>query len=337
MKSIHRAGLASALALVLFLADAGRAAAQAAPTPPPVSGRRLSDPTSILPADVLARVELLRANVELLRIFMGKPAAPAPLLRVEGAQPREVYSQALTLQLRANRLSFEQVRVVRSESVRLEQVARPADVFAVVDAALASILLVKQELGIDTVVAEQMRPESTTPSEVFNATVAAGSAIDHLMDQQTSPSQVFQLVTGAVYSAATLHAIIPNGPTLPDEPAFEANKSPFDVFQRMLRCYVLIRELADTAAGMDTLRFEVDPDQMTAVAPDDVEDLAALILEQLDAVHRAFPAASSQNRAYYPGRRFPAHVYQRAGLLEQILDDLAVASRSGRLRTKQGG
>jgi hypothetical protein len=88
---------------------------------------------------------------------------------------------------------------------------------------------------------------------------------------------------------------------------------------------------------MNTLRFEVDPGQMTTVAPDDVEDLAALILEQLDAVHRVFPAASSQNRAYYPGRRFPAHVYQRAGLLERILDDLAVASRSGQLRTKQGG
>ncbi len=88
---------------------------------------------------------------------------------------------------------------------------------------------------------------------------------------------------------------------------------------------------------METLRFEVDPEGINAVTPNDVEDLAALILEHMDAIHRAFPNASSKNRAYYPGRRFPAHTYQRAGLLEQILDDLAVAGETGRLASQQGG
>ena len=41
-------------------------------TPPPVSGQRLSAPDSILPADVLARVELLRESAEVLRRYMGK-------------------------------------------------------------------------------------------------------------------------------------------------------------------------------------------------------------------------------------------------------------------------
>ncbi len=337
MKRTHRTGLAGALALVVFAMGVEPVAADGASTPPPASGRRLSDPTSILPADTLARVELIRANVELLRVFMGKPVAPAALLRVEGAQPPEVYSQARTLQLAANRLAFEQVRVVRSESVRLEQIARPADVFSVVDAALASILLVKQDLRIETAVAEQMRPESTTPSEVFNAIVAAGSEIDQLLERRTSPSDVFQLVTAAVYTAASLHAIIPNGPPLPDEPPFEPGKSPSDVYHRMLRCYAQVRELATSSAGMETLRFEVDPEGINAVTPNDVEDLAALILEHMDAIHRAFPNASSKNRAYYPGRRFPAHTYQRAGLLEQILDDLAVAGETGRLASQQGG
>lgn len=324
-------------ALVLLVANTGQSMAQSLSTPPPVSGRRLSDPSSILPADALARIELIRANVELLRAFMGKPIAPAPLLRVENAQPREVYSQVLNLQLRANRLAFEQVRVVRSESIRLEQVARPADVFAVADAALGAILLVKQEFGIGTVVAEKIRPDSTTPSEVFNATVSAGSEINQLMTQQTSPSDVFQLVTASVHSAATLHSTISSKPPLPSEPPFEANKSPFDAYARMFRCYELVREVAAEVAGTAMLDFEFEPNRAAEVLPNDVEDLAALMVEQLSALHDAFPGAARENRAYYPGRRFPAHVYQRAGLLERILDDLAVAGRSGGLVSKQGG
>ena len=71
------------------------ASAQVA-TPPPVSGRPLSDPEGILPADVLARVTLLRANVDLLRRYMGRNAPPPPLLQGTDARPGEVYSQAST-------------------------------------------------------------------------------------------------------------------------------------------------------------------------------------------------------------------------------------------------
>ena len=45
-----------------MFAPASRAETESV-TPPPVSGRRLSAPESILPADVFARVELLRQNV----------------------------------------------------------------------------------------------------------------------------------------------------------------------------------------------------------------------------------------------------------------------------------
>jgi len=315
----------SALAVSLLLAIATAASPVLARgadggTPPPVSGRRLSDPASILPADVLARVELLRANAALIRDYMGKPPPPSPLLRVEAAQPREVYSQALNLEERANRLTFEQVRIVRSESIPMRDAARPADVFAVVDGALAAVLLVKREMGIDEAVAEQIRPEATTPSEVFNAAIAGGSELNQLLEQQISPSDVFQLVTAAVHSAASLHAEIPDGPKLPLEPPFEPNKAPADVFGRLERCFDLIRQIA-ASLGVEILRFEVSTAHN--VTPNDVSDLAALVLEELNHLHLSFPNASAPARAYYPGKRFPSHVYQRAGLLELILADLA--------------
>ncbi len=294
-------------------------------TPPPVSGRRLSMPDSIVPADVLARVELLRANTELLRRYMGKPPAPEPLLGAMKAHPGEVYSQALNLHTRASRLAFEQVRVVRNDIMPISGTVRPADVFGVVDSALASVLLVKRELGIEEVVAEVAEPETTTPSEVFNAATHAGAEVNHLLDQQTSPSDVFQLVTAAVHAAAVLHATIPDGRNMPEEPPFEPDRMPADVFMRLRRCFELITLLANDK-GIQVLMLEPVEEDAARVSPNDVSDLAALIVEKLSDVHRRVPGARPPARAYYPGRRFPAHAYQRAGLLEAILDDLVAAT-----------
>jgi len=319
-----RSCLLAGASILLAGASSPAAAESGDATPPPVSGRRLSAPESILPADVLARVELLRENVDLLRRYMGKPGSPSAFLRVDSARPFEVYSQALNLQLRANRLAFEQVRVVRNESIPRMDEARPADVFGVVDSALAAVLLVKHDLGIDAVVAEKRRPDTTTPSDVFNAAISAGSEINLLLEERTSPSDVFQLVTAAVHTAAALHAVIPDGPGLPVEPAFEANKMPGDVYLRIQRCFGLIRQLSE-AKGVATLRFEVAGEGIERVSPNDVGDLASLVVEELTHLHRQFPEARTPVRAYYPGRRFPAHVFQRVGLLELILEDLVEA------------
>jgi hypothetical protein len=202
--------------------------------------------------------------------------------------------------------------------------ARKADVYAVVDDALAGVLLVKRHLGIDTAVAEEVRPESTMPREVFNAIVAAGGEINQLLERQTSPGDAFQLVTAAVHSAATLHAIIPDGPSLPAEPPFVPNKTRADVYLRIQACFSLVRQVAGSV-GMKTLRLAVTDDRAARVTPNDVADLAALVAEELEELHRQFPHARPPAGAYYPGRRFPAHVFQRAGLLERILQDLVAA------------
>lgn len=294
-------------------------------TPPPVSGRSLSEPDRILPADVLARVELLRANVDLLRRYVGKPPPPTPILRVEGARPHEVYLQAVNLQRRAHRLAFEQVRVLGIEAIPVLDEVRPFDVFNVIDSSLSAVLTVKRHLGIHEAIAEQPQPESTTPSEVFNATVEAGGEINHLLDSMTTPSDVFLLTTSAVHSAAAMHAALPSGPNLPLEPAFEPNKTPADVYLRMQACFALVRAVAATV-GMETLTFEVDDERASRVTPDDVSSLAALVVGELDHLHRAYSNARPPTAAYYPGRRYPSDVYQRAGYLELILQDLLDAS-----------
>ncbi len=328
-------GLALFLTLVTAPMVTLAAPGDAAPTPPPVSGRRLSDRESLLPADVLARVELVRSNVELLRRFMGKPEAPAALLRVEGAQSHECESQARNLQVRANRLAFEQVRVTRREPVSRPGATAPADMFEEVDDALEAVLLVKQDFGIGTAVAEEPRAETTTASEVFNSIVSAGNEINNLLREGTSPTDVFQLVTSAVHIATTLHTAVPNGPDLPPEPAFEPNKTPEEVYLLLQDCLVLVREL-NRVDGEEMLEFEVSREIVAEATPNDSGDLAALIVEELATLHSRSANARKPARAHYAGERFPAHSYRRASFLKMILADLVAASPDAMTKSLDG-
>ena len=47
------------------------------------------------------------------------------------------------------------------------------------------------------------------------------------------------------------------------------------------------------------------------------------LVEQTAEMHARVPGSKTPPRAYHPGRRFPAHVYQRVGLLELILEAIA--------------
>jgi len=304
--------------------------------PPPVSGRSLSESDRIQPSDVMARVELLRANVALLRRYMGKLPPPDPLLRVEGARPREVYLQALNLRRRAQLLAFEQMRIPAAEATVIQGAARNHDVFKVLNSSLLAVLNVKRHLGIHEAVAERPQPDSTTPSEVFNATVQAGTEINQLLDSKTTPSDVFLLTTTAVHTAAAIHAALPGGPVLPHEPAYEPNKTPAEVYLKQHRCFELVREVA-TSLGIETLTFEVDDERVARVTPDDVSSLAVLVMVELDRLHEAYPNARRQTEAHYPGRRFSSDVFQRVGYLELILQDLVAASMSAAATSPAGG
>ena len=99
---------------------------------------------------------------------------------------------------------------------------------------------------------------------------------------------------------------------------------PSDVFMRLRHCFDLITRISGKK-GVDVLVLEPVEREGVQVSPNDVSDLAALIVEELTDLHRNVPGARAPARAYYPGRRFPAHVYQRAGLLERILEDLDAA------------
>ncbi len=134
----------------------------------------------------------------------------------------------------------------------------------------------------------------------------------------------FQTVTSAVHIASSLHIKIPDGPSFPEAPPFEPNKSPYDVFMRMQSCFGLISQLA-LEQGIDTLEFDIAAERALLVRQNDVSDMAFLLLEELNGIHRRIPDAPEPAKAFSPGKKFAAHVYQRVGLLERILQDLSAA------------
>ena len=299
-------------------------------TPPPVSGRRLSAPETIMPADVLSRVELLRTEVELLRAYMGRSGRPPSYLEVEDAQPREVYFQATNLYARAETLVFQEIRASGTYAARLDAVAlRPFDVFEAVDQSLALVLRVKTAFGIEETVGERVSPDTTTPTDVFNTMVRATGEIALLLDQSASASDLYRQVTQAVHEAAALQAALTSS-ALPTEPAFEPNKTAADVETRLFACYELIRHVA-TTRGIEMLTLVTDseatPEASLRSGPSGERgeisrDLLAIILAELAFMHSALTDGDDVIQATHPGRRVHSHVYQRAGLLERILTEL---------------
>ena len=141
------------------------------------------------------------------------------------------------------------------------------------------------------------------------------------------------LVTQAVHSAAAMHSSVRGGPSLPLEPDFVPNMTPTDVYARLVNCLQLAGKIA-SAKGIETLNFQLLEGEAREVLPGDVSAIAALLVEELAYLHSRTEGAGEAPRAYHPGLRFPSHVFQRAGMLERILKDLAPSGSSEAAKSK---
>ena len=68
--------------------------------------------------------------------------------------------------------------------------------------------------------------------------------------------------------------------------------------------------------------LKLEGEMREGVTPSDVYDMATLLISELDYLWTHAENAVSPRPAYYPGRKLPSHVYQRAGLLERQLAEL---------------
>lgn len=277
-------------------------------------------------ADVFVEVGKVRAELELIRREMGRPIYQAWNPTISNAAPRQVYFQARTMLDKSDQLCFELVRErgVQPEGAGLD--IQSADVYRLVRATRDRLTIIKSGLGIP----ESIEPVSLDPSkkssDVLLEIMHANRQLNMLMDQGFSPGNVYREVTMSVHYVSRLLALYNGVERLPDEPALERGKQPNEVYIRLLACFTLVTELS-LRAELDPLMLRVDASLVKMVTPSDVYDLTMLIQAELAYLHGQTNGVLPPRESFYPGRKFPSHVYRRAGLLQAQLEILKEADR----------
>lgn len=283
-------------------------------------------PTHELAGDIPASGELVTSlervgtELELLRNEMGAPT-PSPVnLRVRDAHPHELYFQAVTLFHKTDQLAFEHVRV-RARPPSQRPAITLEDVTGVVKAAHDRLQLVSRNFGLAPASSAPPPAPEKTGAEIFSRLLKANHQIDLLVDRRISSSEVFQEVTAAVSYTARLLEHFPGARQIPDAPLLQRNKQPRDNYRRLLDCFALVHQIS-TGADLPILAL-VEPVEPVDVTVIDVFDLVTLLVSELSLLYARLPRLAPPVEAYFPGRQFPSHVYQRLGVLESQLTELA--------------
>ena len=328
--------MARATAACLVIALLGsvftvEAFAQSAPsavnTPALASGRSPDDPAAITAGDVLARALLLRENLGLIRAYMGAPPADPPLIRGRQATMGEAYFGALSVAVRIQQLAFEQLRTERPwrrpQLPNKKVVA--ADVWHLVDPALANVLKVKRGLGIKTEPPERQQADDTNPTELFNLLLTMAGEIESMLEERVRGVNAYVISTVLIHQSMVLH-LTDTKKMMPNEPAFEPNKTPEDVFGELMKCFSMVSEIAH-AFDLPVVRIErVSTVQRTATI-NDLVDLGILMLAELDQLIVARKLKRSLISELAPDRKYPSHILPRVKLLRAVLTDVRDAQQ----------
>lgn len=276
----------------------------------------------VTPAMVYQSVIVLEGEVDLIRLEMGKPVVEPPIIQVKNAAPREVYFAAVSLFRKANRLGLEITGEQVEEPPVLQGELKPGDVLTAVERSLTRLAAVKTALKIPEKTMMPPVEENVDPSRVFNAIMSANRALNQLLDKRFAPGDVFLEVSVAIAYAARL-LDEPGGilSTPPPPPPFIRQKRPADVYRGLVASFESIRAIGELS-GVAMLNFEVNEEQLENAEPNDVYEMATLMVAELAYLHSLRKDAKPPRKAYHPGRKLPAEVFQRIGILGSQMEIL---------------
>ena len=293
--------------------------------PEPASGHPISL-EGITPGDVLARVQMLRDTLELIRFEMGKPLVTPSDAIVTNVHSHEAYFQALTLFHKADRLALELTGStgIPPEPISLSALA-PLHIWKMVNASYLRILAIKEELGLKEIVSERPEDSSTSLTETGRVIVQANRQLNLLQERHFSPSDVSQQVLLASQYARRLLARFPQTSVSSETAPLERGKQPADVFLRLVECYAILEKIAQYSS-VPVLHLNLPAAQKVGISrqiePSDVYDMATLLVSDLAFFHAQLKTHNSPKPIPYPGRTFPSLVHQQATVLLHQLKEL---------------
>lgn len=299
-----------------FIATPSIANSDTSLTTPPASGRNAHNTQEMLPADVLARVKLLSAELELIRKAIGKPTTLPMPVTVSNASPREVYFAAKSLYQKANRLSYEITGTDKSERPTTNQSITPSHVWWIVNDALQRILTVKKHLGIHKKIHEQSQPESTTATAVLNAIIKNNQQLNSLLYKQVMPADVYEKLTLAIHYTERLLKQFNSEQRIPKPNPLQKNLTPEDVFKSLVKCISTLKQIANASK---IKMLDLNTSHHYQAKPSNVYDLAKIIVAEVRYLNLSVGNKSSIE-SYNPGYKTPSEVYQRASILQKQLD-----------------
>ena len=277
-------------------------------------------------AELVATADHLNDRIELLRSYMGRPVDTQKSIEVRDATLREAYFQSLVTFRLAERLCVEQTRQHLSSPIVPSTEGSVADVESVLKATSVSIERVATKLGVPDDTPPQDGEVDATATDLFSALIRMNRQLNLLVDRPFAPNDVYEQVTVAIAYTELLLDDFPGSSPIPSPPPYETRKCPADVYRRLLECFHLVHDIAEESA-IHTLTLHASEDFINAVQPNDVYQLASLLVAELQHLHTHQADIVTVPESYYVGRKIPSDVYQRAGILVSQLEELQRRSR----------
>lgn len=259
-------------------------------------------------------------DLERLRRFMGAPRITDFNIGIHSSLTRDLYFQTLTLWQKTDRMLFEISRVRATPPPTPTSELGTQDIQANLREAHGILRQILRDLEVP---GEPTTTIGQAPNQmdIFTVLLDLNRQADLLLERHFAPSDVYMEITLAIGYAARLLARYPEATRIPEEPLFEPNKQPSDVYQSLISCLRRIGRITQTL-GFAVLDIDTRQTDMTQITPGDVFVAASLVVSQLDHLYKQLGDGKAPPQAYYPGRKFPAHNYQRIGILQAQLQQL---------------
>ena len=222
---------------------------------PPISGRSVEN-QALLPADVLARTEMVARDIEEIRKVMGKPKGLSEAFKISGAEPRHVFHQAGILYLKVRYLCSEfHIDTEELSEIDSQLNIKPTQVFLLVNKSFDMLQQLKAhpDFNITAQNKEKVLDDSLKPQDVFRAIVAVNSQLDQMLATKASPSDVYRKLDECTKYVQTMCKTLKV--QNPVKEGIYAHKVPGDVFMKLTESFRSLNTVKKLS-GISTLKVE---------------------------------------------------------------------------------